>query len=261
MRRSLRLVLPLTALVGLGLTACAGDEDPDPSSTGAANATVPPTSAPPVTAPPATAAPATVRPEPVPSTTVPPAYTASIAPIDDAVRARMPHSWRPGCPVPLEELRLLTLAHWGMDGRARTGELVVHEAVAEDLVAVFGVLWEAGFPIERMELVDVFDGDDDRSMAADNTSAFNCREIDGRPGVWSNHAYGRAVDINPLRNPWVRGDRVDPPGGAAYLDRTAEVPGLIRDGDVVVAAFAAVGWEWGGHWSTPDYQHFEHTVG
>jgi hypothetical protein len=259
-RRSLRIVLPLTALMGLSLPACAADEGADRAPAAEALANTAPPPAPPVTEPPVASPPASVRPDPVPSTTVPPAYSATVSPIDDAVRARMPHAWRPGCPVPLEELRLLTLTHWDLDGQARTGELVVHESVADDLVMVFGSLWDAGFPITRMELVDVFEGDDDRSMAADNTSAFNCREIAGRPGVWSNHAYGRAVDINPLRNPWVRGDRVDPPGGAAFLDRTADVPGLIREGDVVVAAFASVGWSWGGHWSTPDYQHFEHAV-
>jgi hypothetical protein len=255
----LRLRLTLLLLPAI-LVACA-DAAPAP---GAASDVV---AAPDTTVPdptePATTVPATTVPvasPPVPSAEPAPRFSATVVPIDDTIRARMTHSWRPGCPVPLEDLRLLTLAHWDLEGRARTGELVAHESVADDLVSVFGALWDAGFPIARMELVDVFEGDDDRSMAADNTSAFNCREIAGRPGVWSNHAYGRAVDINPLRNPWVQGDRVDPPGGAAYLDRTADVPGLISDGGVVVAAFAAVGWSWGGDWSNPDYQHFEHVV-
>jgi hypothetical protein len=255
----LSLLLPASILgcaaddAGSGATP--GSVTPAPATTVPA-ATVPATTVPATTVPTATVP---VASSTVPSSEpVPPGFSATVAPIDDAVRARMPHAWRPGCPVPLEELRLLTLAHWDLDGQPRTGELVVHESVADDLVTVFRTLWDVGFPITRMELVDVFEADDDRSMAADNTSAFNCREIAGRPGVWSNHAFGRAVDINPLRNPWVRGDQVDPPGGAAYLDRTADVPGLIRDGDVVVAAFAAVGWSWGGHWSTPDYQHFEH---
>ena len=261
LRRSL-----LSLLLPVSLLACAGDD----GGTAATLTTTQPSTTQPSTTRPTGAEPSTTRPtgaEPVasppvpPDEPVPPGFTATVAAIDDTVRARMPHSWRPECPVPLAELRLLTLAHWDLDGQARTGELVVHESVADDLVTVFEVLWDAGFPIARMELVDVFEADDDRSMAADNTSAFNCREIAGRPGVWSNHAYGRAVDINPLRNPWVRGEQVDPPGGAAYLDRTAAVPGLIRDGDVVVAAFAAVGWSWGGHWSTPDYQHFEHAMG
>jgi hypothetical protein len=179
-------------------------------------------------------------------------------PVDAAVAPRLAASWREGCPVPLEDLRLLTLAHWGYDGQVRTGELVAHADVADDLVAVFGELFAARFPIERMELVDVYGGDDARSMAANNTSAFNCREIDGRPGTWSNHAYGRAVDINPLVNPWVRGDRVDPPEGVAYVDRTVDAPGLIRDGDVVVTAFTSRGWRWGGHWSSSlDHQHFD----
>jgi hypothetical protein len=193
----------------------------------------------------------------VPPTTLPPSFHATVAEIDATTQARMTASWRLGCPVPLADLRLVTVAHWGTDGAARTGELVVHADVADDVVAILGRLWDARFPIERMELVDVHGGDDDRSMAANNTSAFNCREIDGRPGTWSNHAYGRAIDVNPLLNPWIRGDRVDPPGGAAYVDRTLDVPGMIREGDVVVAAFAERGWTWGGHWRNPDHQHFE----
>jgi poly-gamma-glutamate synthesis protein (capsule biosynthesis protein) len=193
---------------------------------------------------------------PVPSTTVPP-FRASVAEIDATVQARMTASWRPGCPVPLADLRLVTVSHWGTDGLVRTGELIVHADVADDVVAILGRLWDAGFPIERMELVDVHDGDDDRSMAANNTSAFNCREIDGRPGTWSNHAFGRAIDVNPLVNPWIRGDRVDPPAGSPYVDRSLDVPGMIRDGDVVVTAFAERGWTWGGRWRNPDLQHFE----
>ena len=103
----------------------------------------------------------------------------------------------------------------------------------------------------------MYQADDQASMRANNTSAFNCREIDGRPGTWSQHSYGRAVDVNPLVNPWVRGSQVDPPEGAPYADRSARVPGGLYAGDDAIAAFAAVGWEWGGNWSgSKDYQHF-----
>lgn len=143
-----------------------------------------------------------------------------------------------------------------MEGAARVGELVVNVDVADDVVAVFETLFEAGFPIERMELVDVFGGDDLASMRANNTSAFNCRYVDGTTR-WSEHAYGRAIDINPLLNPWIRGATVSPPEGERYSDRSLEMPGMIHDGDVVVDAFAAIGWEWGGTWRTSkDYQHF-----
>jgi hypothetical protein len=169
----------------------------------------------------------------------------------------MSYSWRAGCPVPLEQLRLLTLPHWNDAGQSVRGELVVHADAADAMVEAFRQLYEQRFPIARMELVDVYQADDQASMRANNTSAFNCREIDGRPGTWSQHSYGRAVDVNPLVNPWVRGSQVDPPEGAPYADRTQRHPGGIYAGDAVVAAFASVGWEWGGAWATSkDHQHF-----
>jgi hypothetical protein len=160
--------------------------------------------------------------------------------------------------VGLEDLRLLTLLHYGFDGRVHTGELVVHRDVARDVVRVFRALFEAKFPIQRMRLIDVYQGDDDRSMAADNTSGFNCRYATGHPGVWSEHSYGRAVDINPLLNPYVSRDgTVLPDEGRPFADRSRVDPGMIHDGDTVVGAFAAIGWGWGGGWTSfRDYQHF-----
>jgi hypothetical protein len=168
-------------------------------------------------------------------------------------------SWRPGCPVALDDLRLLELAHWDLTGAVRIGQLVVHEEHADALLGVFSHLFAAGFPIERMELVDVFDADDDASMAANNTSAFNCRPIAGTSS-WSEHAYGRAVDVNPRFNPWVTAGRVDPPNGSAYVDRSQQLPGMIHADDEVVQAFAAIGWTWGGTFDrAKDYQHFSAT--
>ena len=142
-------------------------------------------------------------------------------------------------------------------GTATTGELVVHADFASDIVDVFRRLYEARFPIERMELVDVYEGDDDLSMAANNTSAFNCREIAWKPGVWSNHALGAAIDINPLVNPYVSNSRILPPEGAVFADRSVEALGGIYPGDVVTQAFADIGWGWGGNWSSAkDWQHF-----
>ena len=133
----------------------------------------------------------------------------------------------------------------------------MHRDHADSLAQVFGVLFDARFPIQSMELVDAFGGDDQRSMQANNTSAFNCREVAYTPGRWSNHAFGQAIDINPLVNPYVKNDFVDPEQGRAYLDRTSDTPGLIKADDVVVQAFAEVGWIWGGTWSSAkDYQHF-----
>ncbi len=172
----------------------------------------------------------------------------------------MTSSWRPGCPVAIEDLRLLSVDHWGFDGRVHRGELVVHRDQAGRVLHVMGQLFEARFPIERMQLVDVYGGDDDRSMAANNTSAFNCRSVSGRAGVWSQHSYGWAVDINPVQNPYVSGGRVSPPAGAVYADRSLRRPGMIHAGDAVVRAFASIGWGWGGNWgSAKDYQHFSAT--
>jgi hypothetical protein len=163
-------------------------------------------------------------------------------------------SWRPGCPVPLEDLRYLRVSHVDFGGAAHTGELVVHADAADPTIEVFRRLYEQRFPIRSMRLVDDFGGSDDASMAADNTSAFNCRAVTGGTG-WSRHAYGRAIDLNPVENPYVRGGTVLPPAGRGFLDRSPARPGMAEAG--AVAAFEAVGWSWGGSFSAgPDYQHF-----
>ncbi|PYE53832.1 M15 family metallopeptidase [Deinococcus yavapaiensis] len=185
------------------------------------------------------------------------AFDGTISKIDAATRARMTSSWHVGCPVSLERLRLLQLSYWGFDTKPHRGELVVHEEVASDVMAVMRALYEQRFPIEEMKLVDVYDGNDDKSMEANNTSAFNCRAVTGRPGVWSEHSYGRAIDINPVQNPYVRGRTVLPPSATAFENRARVRPGMIHANDRVVAAFTAIGWSWGGSWTSPkDYQHF-----
>ncbi|MGI9600892.1 MAG: M15 family metallopeptidase [Acidimicrobiales bacterium] len=184
-------------------------------------------------------------------------FTWKVRGIDESNQGRVAATWRPECPVALADLRLVTVGHSHESGRSLTGELVIHRDHTDDLVRVFGTLFDHQFPIHRLDVVDVFNGDDQASMRANNTSAFNCREVDGSPGVWSQHAYGRAVDINPLVNPWVRGSQVDPPEGAAYVVRDPSVPGLIVAGDIATSSFAAAGWAWGGNWtSSKDYQHF-----
>jgi D-alanyl-D-alanine carboxypeptidase len=188
-------------------------------------------------------------------------FHATISAIDGATRVRMASSsWHPGCPVAIEDLRLLSLDYFGFDGMVHTGEMVVHRDVARDVVTVFRALFDARFPIRRMQLVDAYGGSDDRSMAADNTSAFNCRLMTGGAS-WSQHAYGRAIDINPIQNPYVtRAGTVEPPAGASYVDRSLRAKGMVHAGDVVADAFASVGWGWGGAWSDPiDYQHFSAT--
>ena len=189
-----------------------------------------------------------------------PMYASSVSPIDEALAARMSPSWRPGCPVPLADLRYVTVSHVDFDGVVRTGELVVHADVAEGVTRVFAQLFELRYPIRSMRLVDDFGADDDASMRADNTSAFNCRAITGGT-EWSEHAYGRALDLNPVENPFVVGSHVAPRAGRAFASRPDE-PGVVHADDAVVRAFAAEGWQWGGYWDPPrakDYQHFSTT--
>jgi hypothetical protein len=184
--------------------------------------------------------------------------------IDAATRERMSGvSWHRGCPVGLDELRLLTVSHWGFDGGVHRGRLVVNRDAAAAMLGAMRTLFQLHYPIRQMRLVDAYGADDHRSMAADNTSAFNCRFVAGSGGDWSEHAYGRALDLNPLENPYVtESGYVSPPAGAPYADRSRHAQGLIHRGGPVVAAFAAAGWEWGGNWPWPkDYQHFSATGG
>lgn len=186
-------------------------------------------------------------------------FAGNSAPLTAAQRRRMEEaSWRLGCPVSLEELRVVSLRHWGFDGMVHDGELIVRADVANDVERAFATIFEARFPIDRMEPVDRFDGDDDRSMVANNSSGFNGREVALRPGTWSQHAFGLAIDLNPIQNPYVRRDgTVRPSEAQPFLDREREEPGVIRAGDAVVRAFAEIGWGWGGDWEPhKDYQHF-----
>ena len=195
----------------------------------------------------------TTAPPPPPDSPVPAFQHQTLAVSSADVAA----SWRPGCPVGPSSLRRLSMSHWGFDGRRHLGELVVHRDAVSAMLLVFRRLYDARYPVHRMHRVDYYDGSDDRSMAADNTSGFNCRRVTGSTTVWSAHSYGRAVDINPVENPYVKGTTVLPPNGRPYTDRRLTVPGVLHAGDAVVGAFAAVGWPWGGAWtSLKDYQHF-----
>lgn len=183
-----------------------------------------------------------------------PRFAADVSPVRwDELR----FSYRAGCPVGPAELRTVRLSYWGFDGRAHAGRLVVNRRATRDVIRVFRRLYAARFPIRRMVPVSKYRGSDDASMAADNTSAFNCRPAVGSSGGWSMHAYGLAIDVNPLENPYVLGARVLPPAGRRYLDRTRPRRGMAVEGGLVVDAFAAVGWAWGGRWThSRDYQHF-----
>ncbi|HET7487178.1 MAG TPA: M15 family metallopeptidase [Acidimicrobiales bacterium] len=266
MRRRLLGTLAVLAVLAAG---CGGDGRPAPSPV-AATATTTTSAAPATTttaAPTTTTAAATTtttrrttttvaRPAATTTTAAAPAvegFGGSVGPVDPA---RLTASWHPGCPVGPDGLRLVTVTHWGYDGQRHQGELVVAARYADAVLGVFRSLYQARFPVKQVHLVDEYGGDDDASMAADNTSAFNCRTVAGSTN-WSEHAYGRAVDLNPLVNPYVTSSGVSPPAGAPYASRDTSVPGLITRDGPAVRAFAAIGWGWGGSWSSgKDYQHF-----
>jgi len=177
-------------------------------------------------------------------------------------------SWHPGRGCPSQaNLVLLSVPFRNFAGQTAMGELVVAKSVAAAVSRIFSEIYRTGaFRIERMERVDKYGGSDDASMAANNTSAFNCRTVAGSPNL-SAHALGLAIDINPIQNPYVRGAEVDPPQGRAF-DSLAKrqaahdrgEPGIILPGGAAVAAFKQHGWKWGGEWTTlKDYQHFSAT--
>lgn len=186
-----------------------------------------------------------------------PAFQSSITKLSaEQRRAMTPSVWRPGCPVGLNDLRLVTVSRYDFRGRIRTGRLVVHRRVAADVVVVMRRLYAARFPIRWMAPIERFGGSDYRSIEADNTSAFNCRYVDGTTR-WSNHAYGTAIDINPIENPYVTAaGTTSHPRSVPYINRRPR-PGMAIQGRALVRAFDAVGWDWGGRWkSVKDYQHF-----
>jgi hypothetical protein len=159
--------------------------------------------------------------------------------------------------VPLAELRYLTLSYWNFKQRRREGELIVNKGAVSAIRRAFRKLYSRRFPIRRMDLVDKYGASDFKSIEADNTSAFNCRQRTGGGG-WSQHAFGRAIDINPIENPYVFPDgSTSHPASRPYLDRTKKRPGMAVRGGILVRAFGRVGWEWGGDWvGAKDYQHF-----
>ena len=156
------------------------------------------------------------------------------------------------------QLRLVRLRYFGFDGKPHLGALVVNSTVVSDVERVFAKLYGERFPIRRMRPISVYGGSDDRSMAADNTSAFNCRyAVAPGPKTWSVHAFGEAIDVNTVENPYIQNGVVSPANAKAYADRTTVRPGMAVEGGALVRAFALAGWSWGGRWSpSPDYQHF-----
>jgi hypothetical protein len=191
-------------------------------------------------------------------------FGSTVQPLPEPLRANLDgRFWRPGCPVPLSQLRLLTVSHWGFDGRVHKGQLVVNQGVAAPLAKVFRRLYDLRFPIRHMTLRDQYGPQRAWPKDGDVSGSFVCRESVPSPctggtrsGRWSNHAYGYAVDLNPVENPYVGCGRVHDPASASYVDRSRLRKGMVTP--AVVRAFRSIGWGWGGDWTgrTRDYMHF-----
>jgi hypothetical protein len=195
-------------------------------------------------------------------------FQSSVRPLSGPVRAELKAGgfWHQGCPVALSDLRVLTVSHWGFDGRAHTGRLVVNRNAAEPLGRVFRQLYRLHFPIRHMRLADVYGPIRGRPRDGDQSGAFECRQAVPSPctggtgtGSWSMHAYGLAVDLNPVENPYVGCGQSRDPAARAYRDRSRHRRGMITGR--VVNAFRTIGWGWGGSWTgnTKDYMHFSST--
>ncbi len=226
----------------------------------------PPATQPTATAPTPAAPPATNLAPAPPVRPLPARFHGTVAPLPAGLAAQLRGTtWQPGCPVPLDELRLLSLRYWGFDGQPHQGPIVVNQAVAGQVVAVFRRLFQARFPIQQLHLaVQYRPNQDDPNDTRNYTSGFNCRPVVTARGPlagWSQHAWGLAIDINPIQNPYVTADGyVRNVHARPYRDRSLRLPGMIHPGDVVVRAFAAIGWKWGGSWSgSKDYMHFSST--
>ena len=195
-------------------------------------------------------------------------YHSSIEPLSAPVRAeiRASDAWRPGCPVALADLRVLTVSYRGFDGRTRSGRVVTNRRAAVPLAAVFQRLYRLHFPIRRMRLADIYGPRRSRPADGDVSGSFWCRQAVPSPcvggqgtGSWSMHAYGLAVDLNPVENPYVGCGQSRDPASAPYRNRSRHRRGMVARR--VVAAFRSIGWGWGGSWagSTKDYMHFSAT--
>ncbi len=181
----------------------------------------------------------------------------------DVIQQMEKHNiWSPSCPVPLNDLRVVTVTHYNFGGQMVQGEIMVHMQITQKVVDIFKELFERKFPIHSVKLIQEFDGNDVLSMEANNSSAFNYRKIANTDKI-SMHSYGLAIDINPLQNPYFRCDNqtissIQPSGGKDFLDRTNIQPGMVES---VVSLFTDRGFNWGGDWtSLKDYQHFEYPL-
>jgi hypothetical protein len=197
-------------------------------------------------------------------------YESSIRPLPAPLKAELRERgfWRPGCPVALSDLRLLTVTTWGFDGRPYQGQLIVNENAAAPLASVFKRLYRQRFPIRHLRLDDLYGPRKGRPKDGDVSGSFHCRQAvpspcvgGSRSGSWSNHAYGLAIDLNPVENPYVGCGRTRDQRRSPYMDRSRLRKGMVTP--AVIAAFRTIGWGWGGSWTgaTKDYMHFSHTGG
>lgn len=243
-----RIIAPAAAATLL-LAGCGSGEQPAASGTPSRTASATPTS-------PSTASATSTSPSPSKTAKPKPKkFAATISKITK--KSQVKHSWHEGCPVSLSGLRMIEMTYRGFDHETHTGHMVVAADAAHDVVKVFKKLYKQKYPIRRMKPVDAYGGSDYKSIDADNTSAFNCRSATGSSS-WSEHAYGKAIDVNPCENPYVEADGTSAHKHCRkYNDRSRHDKGLIHAGDSTVDAFASIGWGWGGVWSgARDYQHF-----
>jgi D-alanyl-D-alanine carboxypeptidase len=232
----LRRVLPVLLLAVLGASCSSGSGTGAPASTTTSTTTTTSTSL------------------PTPTTTAPPAvFTGTVAPV---TAADLGASWHPGCPVEPAGLRMVTVGIVGFDGVVRTGRVVVNADVADNVVEVFRRLFAARFPVRTMRPIFTQAEFEDFETPDDNSTGFSCRNAVNSNAApsWSQHAFGHAIDINPIENPYLNGGRVIPSSGAAFTDRANIRPGMATSDSVLVSAFRSVGWTWGVGFR--DYQHF-----
>ena len=191
-------------------------------------------------------------------------FHSSAKHLSPALKAELKHGgfWHSNCPVSLSDLRVLTVTYRGFDHHNHTGQLIVNARAAAPLAKVFHQLYRLHFPIRHMRISDYYGPRSGQPRDGDVTESFECREaaaspcVGGRTGSWSMHAYGLAVDINTVENPYVGCGMSRDPASRRYLNRSRHRPGMVTPR--VVAAFASVGWGWGGSWAgnTKDYMHF-----
>lgn len=161
------------------------------------------------------------------------------------------------CKQLTKELAVVKVRYWGYDDKEHVGALIVHESLGSEVIEIFQALFEYRFPIQGMD--PIFSTQkDDAAMSNNLTGSFNCREVTAQPGIMSQHSYGRAIDINPMINPYVKDKLVVPNGAEKHIDRNLPEKGKICANSVVTELFAKYGWDWGGNWfDMQDYQHFE----